>query len=299
MPPPRIYLFIPYYGKFPNYFQLYLDSLKMNQDILTVFFITDIDMTPYSVPENAIIIPLTKADVQRRLAQMLFNVFGKTADPTLLVISNYKFVDFKVAFPVVFHDFIEQYKITNEDYVGFGDCDIIYGKLSNFIKFEENYHILGGWREGHFVAYKNIDSMKYYFKDIPNYFELCIDNSKPFGIDEIACRETLKAFLAQNKYKMFYINDHLCDIVPPRYYHILRQNHASCSKNFFDVVYPHKNIHHGFFDSNKQKLLITYDDGSVREVAYVHLQKRSMALPFQTYNDGFFIYEHEFAAIDS
>ena len=98
---------------------------------------------------------------------------------------------------------------------------------------------------------------------------------------------------------MFYINDHLCDIVPPRYYHILRQNHALFSKNFFDVVYPHKNIHHGFFDSNKQKLSITYDDGSVREVAYVHLQKRSMALPFQTYRDGFFIYEHEFAAIDS
>jgi hypothetical protein len=271
----------------------------MNQDILTVFFITDIDMTPYSLPENAIIIPLAKAGVQIKLSQMLFNVFGKTVDPTLLAIDNYKFVDFKVALPVVFHQLIEHYKITNEDYVGFGDCDIIYGKLSNFIKFEENYHILGGWREGHFVAYKNIDSMKYYFKDVPNYFELCTDNSKTFVTDEIACRDTLKAFLAQNNYKMFYINDHLCDIVPPCYYHILRQNHASVSKNFFDVVYPRKNIHHGFFDSNKQKLSITYDDGSVREVAYVHLQKRSMTLPFQTYRGGFFIYEHEFAAIDS
>ena len=133
--PPRIYLFIPYYGKFPNYFQLYLDSLKMNQDILTVFFITDIDMTPYSLPENAIIIPLTKAGMQIKLSQMLFKVFGKTVDPTLLAIDNYKFVDFKVALPVVFHQLIEHYKITNEDYVGFGDCDIIYGKLSKFIKF--------------------------------------------------------------------------------------------------------------------------------------------------------------------
>ena len=57
---PKIYLFIPYYGKFPNYYQLYLDSLRMNQDILTVFFITDIDMKQYDVPENAVVVCMTK-----------------------------------------------------------------------------------------------------------------------------------------------------------------------------------------------------------------------------------------------
>jgi hypothetical protein len=51
--PPKIYLIIVYYGSFPNYFQLYLDSLGMNKDLLTVILVTDIPLN-YKVPTNVI-----------------------------------------------------------------------------------------------------------------------------------------------------------------------------------------------------------------------------------------------------
>lgn len=290
---PRIYLFIPYYGKFPNYYQLYLDSLRMNQDILTVFFITDIDMKQYDVPENAVIVHMAKEMMQQRLADMLRTVFGKTVDPSLLIKTNYKLVDFKVTFPIVFKDILEQHAVTEEDFVGWGDCDLIYGNLAKFIHFSENYHIIGGWF-GHFAAIKNIESFKLFFKEVPNFFDLCTDNSKTFITDEIACREPLQHFLAKNKYKMFYINLYYCDIVPPCFYHMFRKNHYQLSKNFFDTLHPKKNIHHLFFDLSKKRLSVVYDDGSTREAAYAHFQKRAMTLPFQTYANGYFVYENEF-----
>jgi hypothetical protein len=269
----------------------------MNADMLTVMFITDIDTTMYTMPENAIVIRRNKADVQKNLANMLAHVFGKTVDPNQLVKDNYKFVDFKVTFPVVFHDLIEQYKIGPDDFVGFGDCDLIYGKLSKFLTWNKNYHILGGWF-GHFVAYKNIDSIKYYFKDVPNFFELCTDASKTFGTDEIACKPTLKKCLETNQYTMFCMHKYFCDIVPPCFYHLFRKNHASVSKNFFDTTHPSKNIHHLLLDANKKTLSVVYDDGNVRDVVYAHLQKRPMIVHGPIRKDGCFIYEHELYPID-
>lgn len=286
----RIYICIPYYGAFPNYFQLYLDSLGINTDIITVFLITDIDMTPYACPDNLVVIKMSKVDVQKRASKFILEAYNKVVEPENLLKDNYKFVDFKIVYPLIFDDILRSNGVTREDYVGWGDIDLIYGKLSNFIDFKEDYGILGGWH-GHFTAIKNTDSFKNNFKTIPNFLELITDNSRTFITDEIAYREPLKAYLANNNIKMFYANAYFCDIVPECFYHLSRPDHASWKKNFYDLYNSKKNIKHLLYD--KSKLTVFYDDGSSREALYCHLQKRKMDYSFKLY-DKYYILENSF-----
>ena len=286
----RIYLTIPYYGAFPNYFQLYLDSLEINKNILTVFLITDIDMTPYTYPDNLVVIKMSKLDVQKRASKFILEKYNKFIEPDELLKNNYKFVDFKIVYPFLFDDILMSNEVTSEDYVGWGDIDLIYGKLSNFIDFKENYGILGGWH-GHFTAIINTDSFKNNFKTIPNYLDLITDNSKVFITDEIAYREPLKAYLSNNNINMFYANAYFCDIVPECFFHISRPDYAKYNKNFYDLYNSSKNIKHVLYD--KTKLTVLYDDGSSREALYCHLQKRKMDYSFKLY-DFYYIMENAF-----
>lgn len=286
----RIYICIPYYGAFPNYFQLYLDSLGINTDILTVFLITDIDMTPYNCPENLVVIKMHKSDVQTRASKFILDIYNKLVEPGELLKDNYKFVDFKIVYPILFDDILKANNVTENDYVGWGDIDLIYGKLSNFIDFKMEYGILGGWH-GHFTAIKNTESFKNNFRAIPNFLELITDNSKTFITDEIAYREPLKKYLSENKIKMFYANAYFCDIVPPCFFHMSRPNYKSFDKNFYDLYNASKNIKHVLYD--KTKLTVKYDDGTSRETLYCHLQKRKMDVPFTMY-DMYYIHETGF-----
>lgn len=286
----RIYICIPYYGGFPNYFQLYLDSLGINQDIMTLFLITDIDMTPYTCPNNLVVIKMTKFDVQKRASKFILDAYNKVIEPKNLLKDNYKFVDFKIVYPLLFDDILKSNGVTTKDYVGWGDIDLIYGKLSNFIDLKIDYGILGGWH-GHFTAIINSDDFKNNFKTIPNYLELITDNSKVFITDEIAYREPLIKYIFTNKIKMFYANAYFCDIIPECFFHISRPDHAQWEKNFYDLYNPKKNINHLVYD--KSKLTVMYDDGSSRETLYCHLQKRKMNYSFKVY-DKYYITENSF-----
>ena len=287
--PPKIYLIICYYGSFPNYFQLYLDSLGKNE-LLNIILITDIPLN-YKLPKNLIHVNITIEEVKKRVCVFLKKEYphkSENLDFNDLITTNYKLVDFKIIFPLIFHDFIPA---TPNDFVGWGDCDLIYGNLSNFIKFKDNYDIIGGFH-GHFTAIKNTQEFKYLFKDIPNYFELCTDNSTTFITDEIAYREPLVNYIKENNLKMCFLNASMCDIVPPCFYHLFRKNLQE--KNFFNVTHPEKNIKHVFYD---EKLITYYDDGSSEESSYCHLQKRKMTI---MHNDSsYYINEDSFFQIVS
>lgn len=291
----RIYLMIPYYGAFPNYFQLYLDSLGINTDILTVFLITDIDMSPYTCPDNLVLIKMPKLDVQKRASKFILNEYNKVIEPENLLKDNYKFVDFKIVYPLLFDDILKSNGVTHKDYVGWGDIDLIYGKLSNFIDFKIDYGILGGWH-GHFTAIINSDSFKNNFKTIPNYLELITDNSRVFITDEIAYREPLIKYISTHKIKIFYSNAYFCDIAPECFFHLSRPDYAKYEKNFYDIYNTTKNITYLYYDKINSKLTVLYDTGDKREVLYCHLQKRKMDLPFTMYENGYYINEFSFSS---
>src|SRR5258708_3321785 len=87
---PRIWLYMPYFGAFPNYFQLYLDSVGQNADCLSVFLLTDIDLAGYRVPENLIPIPMTFATLREKAARFISDEFGLDVRPDALLKQPYK-----------------------------------------------------------------------------------------------------------------------------------------------------------------------------------------------------------------
>ena len=294
IPSPRIYIFIVYYGQVPNYFQLFLDSLGINTDILTVFFVSDINLSSFTIPENLIQIKLSFNNIRERISKLLLTTYGKSVLADDLVKNAYKLVDFKITFPVLFDDILQEYNISKNDYVGWGDCDIIYGKFSNFINFKEPYEIIGGWH-GHLTAIRNTDSFKNLYKAIPNYFDLVADNNTTYVTDEIAYRPYLIKYLEDNKFKMCYTNRHFCDIVPECYYDKRRPDHKTRDRNFFHVYNTMKNILYLYYDKQSSSLIILYEDGQISETLYCHLQKRPMSLAFTSYNSGFYINENSFS----
>jgi hypothetical protein len=188
---------------------------------------------------------------------------------------------------------MQKHIVKNFDYVGWGDCDLIYGKLSNFIDFNQDYGIIGGWH-GHFTAILNNGAFKNLFAEIPNYFNIVTDKSRNYATDEIAYREPLKKFIKENSLKMYHMNNDFCDIIPPCYYHLSRPNHQEWDVNFYDLYNPNKNIKHLYFSKKDKTLTVFYEDGSQRETVYGHLQKRKMERSFDSYQEGYYINEHSF-----
>jgi hypothetical protein len=274
---PRIYIAMPYFGRLPAYFQLYLDSLAANQDILTVLLITDVGLSDYRLPPNLIHIPLRLADIRARVATLLQHEHGLTVPATELIKTPYKLVDIKPLYPKLFHDlFTAQGARPDIDFVGFGDCDLLYGRLSHFIDLRrEHYDILGGYH-GHLIAFRNTIPFQNLYKSVPNIVNLLQDNTH-HAVDEIAFRQPLLNYLSEGRLRMFYTNAHFCDIVPPCFFGRFRPDHATRSKNFFDVYNPQKDITHVTCELPTHRLAVQYDDGSSREALYVHLQKRPLA----------------------
>jgi predicted SAM-dependent methyltransferase/glycosyltransferase involved in cell wall biosynthesis len=293
---PRIFLYMPYYGQLPTYFQLYLDSLARNTDYLYVFFLTDTDLANYSIPENLIHIKMSLDELRKRCGSLLATEFGYTVDPETLIKSPYKLCDFRVTFLKLFDDISVSHGVTSEDFVGWGDCDVIYGRFSDFLDFQDGYHIVGGYH-GHLTACRNIEEFRGLFHSIDGLLELLLDD-KSHIIDEVAFRKPLLELLDRNRYKMFYSNRYFCDVVPEQFYNLFRTDYAQRSTNFFDGYHPDKEIEQIICD-RQGRLVVQYKESESRRALYCHLQKRSMSVLPGHYEEGYYIHEDGFVPVDS
>lgn len=265
-----IILLIPYFGAFPNYFQLYLDSLGVNDKVLTVVLITDIEVDSYTLPANLKLVRMSLDDVRGRIHGFLMDTYGKAPPRDSLVPTPYKLVDFKITYPLLFKGLYTAYI---EDYVGWGDIDVIYGNLSQFLS--PTADIIGGWH-GHFTAFRNTMVFRALFTTVPNFYQLCTD-SVTYITDEIAFREPLEKFINANHTEVCVLQSNFCDIVPPCFFSLFRKDYKSFSTNFFNVAKPRKNILY-LHRSSDGSLKTVYDDLEVQETSYVHLQKRAMTM---------------------
>jgi len=289
---PRIWLYMPYFGAFPNYFQLYLDSLGKNADCLSVFLMTDNDLSGYRVPDNLIPIPLTLGALREKAARLINDEFGMNVLPDALLKQPYKLADFRIMYLELFRDVSEQYGVTDDDFVGWGDCDLIYGRFSDFLDMKEDYQIIGGYH-GHLTAVRNIDSFRKLFKAVEGLPGLLLDEKSRI-VDEVAFRKPLLDFLERNEYRMFHINRYFCDVVPKCFFGLFRPDHAQRNKNFFDGYHSDKEIDYVHYDRNG-RLTVVYEDRDSRQSIYCHLQKRAMLVDFDRYENGYYIFEDAFS----
>lgn len=161
---------LPYFGKLPSYFQMFLKSCATNPDFNWIIF-TD-DSSTFIYPHNVLKVTLN-------MHEFIKIVKDKLNIPVAIT-SPHKICDFKPAYGLIFEDYLRGY-----DFWGFCDCDLIFGKLNDFITDDllENYDKL--FCLGHFQLFRNTEennrifmapiNNEYWYKD-----SFCSDETTVF-----------------------------------------------------------------------------------------------------------------------
>lgn len=162
---------IPYFGTLPSFFSVWLESCRKNYNINWLIF-TD-DHTPFDFPENVHVIYCTFDDIKERIK----NSFSFP----IYLDKPYKLCDYKVAYGLIFKDYIKDF-----DFWGFCDIDLIWGDIRSF--FTENllkkYDKIG--YQGHSTLFRNTKHINSLFLESlgEESFEKLIKSDKNEFIDE-------------------------------------------------------------------------------------------------------------------
>lgn len=253
----KVNIIIPYFGTFPNYFQLFLNSCKYNETINWTI-LSDCEIS-YHVPTNVKIVATNFSEVRSRICAA-FN-FSPVIDTV------HKLCEYKPAYAYLFPEYTEGY-----DYWGYGDIDLIYGDIRRFLtdevlKYDKVFQL------GHFTLIKNEKQFNEMF------------------MNPVLDRELYKeAFSSPDNYNF---DEQFLD--RPNINTIFEQNGCSIwGKSYAADIYTKSN---GFLidkgDGNpekKKEAIFVWDKGDLKryvrskgdvieeEYMYIHLQKRAMSV---------------------
>lgn len=259
----KVVFIVPYYGTFPNYFNLFIDSCANNSDY-NWLIVSDIHYMG-KLPHNVCFLKLSWTELQ--------TLFQKKFDFEIKLDKPYKLCDFRPAYGYVFHNYIRGY-----DYWGYCDIDLIFGDLRAFLPKEkiQEYDKVG--HLGHLSLYRNSDIVNKLFMckidGIARYKEV-FTSDKSCIFDEWNWISINHIFLKSNK--KVWMFDQFFDIYP-------------YDDNFRKVVrkVPQKNKSYGQDIIEKSISFATVENGKAfqwkycdvrwrkTEVAYIHFQKRNM-----------------------
>lgn len=245
----KIILIMAYYGKLPNTFEFWLQSVRNNPSIDFHFISDCIDKK--KMPSNVKILDITIAEFKQRICEK-FNFD--------ISMENYgRISQFRPAFAYIFPEIVESY-----DFWGFVECDLILGDIRKFVTDEILEHYEKIFNLGHIQIFKNNSKMntlfmqkvcsalnyKYAFSKNILFFEEII------GMTNIANAKGIKTY-AENVFS---------------------------DLNMFELMFKRENYiykelmpQEQLFEYDNGKLFsYSIDDGMIqkREILYVHFQKR-------------------------
>ncbi len=163
---------VPYFGKLPSLFPLWLLSCRYNPTVDWLIF-TD-DKTPFDYPPNVKVKYCSFDDIRVRIQ--------KCFDFSVSLERPYKLCDFRVAYGDIFKEELSAY-----DFWGHCDLDLIWGDIRAFYTDEvlDKYVKIG--YQGHSTLYKNEPSINLLYrrfnKDGISYRQI-FSSDKNFLFDE-------------------------------------------------------------------------------------------------------------------
>lgn len=259
----KIVFICPYFGAFPNYFNLTLKSIEYNKTI-DWLIITDIK-EKYDYPNNVKVINMTFTELRQKV-QSCF-------DFDICLNRPFKMCDFRPAYGLIFKDYLDNY-----DFWGHCDFDCIYGDLRKFLsdnilnKHERIYCL------GHMSLYKNNDKINYMFKNKldadTDYIEI-FTHDRSYSFDEMG----IIRILSDNNIKI-YNKFVFADIYPwekplrcvETTVNVLEKQHNSyINKECHQIFEYNTGILNSLYLNNKSSTTIKR-----QEYMYIHLQRRFM-----------------------
>lgn len=267
----KIGVITPYYGAMPDYFPIWLKSCERNPTI-DFLLITDETLEAYQIPENVRIITMPFSEL-KALAQ------SKIGMPVSLP-RPYKLCDYRPAYGLIFEDYLTEY-----DYWGHCDIDLVWGNLQEFFErngLEQYDKFLD---RGHLSLYRNDSDMKYLFMR-----ETDTISYKNVFANEASCFFDESPMVA------------LCKLAGKRVFD--RCIYADINLFYHDFRHA---AHHDR-PKNYRRQLFCWEDGRIFQVfddhgalhriewLYLHFQKRKLEKPEQSVlsSDRFFITNHGF-----
>lgn len=269
----KIILILPYFGQFPDYFNLWLVSMKRNSTVDFLFITDNTGIFDYSLSNN-IRVELSSLSELRSKIENKINCSIKLKQP-------YKLCDFKPAYGEIFSDQIQSY-----DFWGYLDADVILGDIRHFLTDEilSSYERI--FSRGHFTLFKNNKKMNtcfrlqhqykdcFNFSDVINYNSICAYDEwgwkYGYGLSEILKRKNFKTFD-----KILF-----ADISPESF-------EFSLVGREVETV--------DFFEYLNGKILGIYNGQVVNEYIYIHLQKRKMGGCNIENPNNYYIYPNRFS----
>lgn len=256
----KILFIIPYFGKLNNYFQLFLDSCKNNENY-NWLIITN-DRTKFSFPKNVEVIYDEFNNFQKKVQQKFDKIKISLESP-------YKLCDFKPTYGYVFEEYIKDYQ-----YWGYCDIDLIFGSIDNCLKLEKltQYDKIGIL--GHFTIFKNTKELRELFLKDERYKEV-LSSPKSLKFDEEFGEDfgiSINNIFEKYNKKILTLNN-FADIYVK-------------SSNFKLTNYDMKFKKYSIEKYNRN--VFVYSDGIlkryitennkliIKEYMYIHLQKRKM-----------------------
>lgn len=256
----RIAFIIPYFGKFNNYFNLWLESCRNNPTV-DWYILTD-NTDDYHFPDNVHKMKTTMVEMKE--------AFSKAFGFEVALDRPYKLCDLKPSYGYVFPEIIKGY-----DFWGWCDVDLIFGNIRQFLTDEifDKYDMISRW--AHCTLIRNNEMNNKLFMTrlasslngggyLPTYKE-AYSSTKSYIFDEV---EFL--FYAMHQRLRIYPTDAI---------------HYDCSINHKDIQLADHNKgyiqsfgHDVFYYNHGDLSLITANHNEIHEqpLLYAHFQKRSM-----------------------
>lgn len=270
-----ILIIIPYFGRFNNYFNLFLKSVECNNTI-DFLIITD-DKRKFNYPKNVKVVYSTFQKESKRITSY-FDFEAKCDTP-------YKLCDYKPFFGEIYREYSKDY-----DFWGWSDTDLILGNIRKFVASDLLKYCDKLYIHGHFSLIKNNGYINSLLLNSPVYEDIwhC---REAYQISEVVHYDEFNGVLKTLGRLGAKVYDCLFDIanIDFRY-----SNFYLCD---WDNPIKFKGEKLVFFFLNGK--LIGISDQLVRkEFLYVHLQKREMFNDVKTTN-SFIIVPNAFLEFNS
>jgi len=169
----KVAIVIPYFGSWPEWFDIFLETCKYNGTIKWIFF-TDCK-TPKKTPKNVQFESLSLEE---------FNCLASKKTGLKTKIKRaYKVCDFRPVYAEIF----EQY-LTEFEFWGWGDIDVIYGDLDHIFRPKnlEKYDIISARRRrtaGVLTVLRNTRKMNKIYRKSPDH-EKILEDEIGYAFDE-------------------------------------------------------------------------------------------------------------------
>jgi hypothetical protein len=273
---PKILIIAVYFGKLPDYFELWLTSCSYNPDFYWLL-ITDQKVVECDVPCNVNIVNLSISDFSDKISEELgFEIS---------LVNPYKCCDYRP----LYHIFTKLVK-GNWDFWGHCDLDMLFGNLKKFITKDilNNYDKI--FSVGHLTIYRNNDYVNNLYKIPFNNldYKKIFASSDNYGFDE---HNGINEIWIGTKGK-YYQDESIIIDIDPYLRNFQRIGSKKIHKNYiWQTFYFNKGIiYHVYWRFAKIHYV---------EFMYIHFQKRIISTKFiSKKNKSFYISSLGFISVD-